>query len=804
MDEEEFYENLKNFHGPEKYFELTLTNPFPTKVDLFRFYQCIRRSGDSIESAITTRWHDICSEIGVTNPSDTVTPEEAHKASSYFCDLFLDFHYPNHSSTHVKEINEKNKPTTPSEYINKNSDSNDGIKYQKVDWTAEHSVNQYRGSKLIPTNTSNATNAANTIHNTIQNVFSDKNNSDEMSSVIDDDWKLPLYQNVPSAYKMRSKMDPTTKLLEESEYSESEEDEELLYDIIYEISKYIIGRIELEYSLKILLKTLIISNLPDIPNLISTLSLINYQYINQLTKSHQPQETRPTRRIVILVNNILILIVRNSFINYENSSAGDTLDSAIDDKLTLYDQATVALKSLQHSTIILFKLLSTGNNLGFNHVDSGLANDNFKLSDTLNNILLLIKYLIVISTSQWQFDLLHLFINQVLSSLISATNTKDPVDSEGANTRDNRDGIGATEDLVNECVLESLEVFFKGCNEMCKKLKSQFSFKTVLDLYTLAVRILKCEGVGNSLKREIFELLLTFHTYFHFSNRHMHDNMRFILKLFIHTLINSTHNTIPITKGSDTTVLNQLNTVNTNTLDNNAVDDNTVDEVNNNVENDVIDSSIYNKEEIDKFDPNFKRRKITSEVNHTNTTPTTKDTTNTSKHLINSVEMENHTNVNNATMSNEEVEDVDDDLDDEETLDTVYCNESVGKEEQLTLEDSISFLQFYYKTVFGIFANQSTTSTTQHTNNTKDIDLDGNNGSEMMNEIICKCIEKLLEYPFCAEILEKNYDKLLECAFKERSRSLWSLIHNLMSKCSHFKLNCSEANYYITHFKQIL
>ncbi|EAN33401.1 ARID/BRIGHT DNA binding domain protein [Theileria parva strain Muguga] len=861
MDEEEFYENLKNFHGPEKYLELSQTNLFGAKLDLFRFYKCIRRFGNLTESMIITHWREICSEIGVLNPSDSVPPDEAQKASRYFCDLFFNFNYPNYSATHVTKYDEATNSSSSSEYINtiSNSDDENGISYKNVVWMANHFLNQQKSSihhttgtpnthstdtnttahttpntKNTDTNsTPNTHNTVNTFHNTTNTL--DSNNSvnsvdiNPVNSVSDEQWKLSIYENnAPLTYESQTKVGNEYSIVEESNDSESEEDEDLVYDIIYELSKYIIGRIELEYSLKILLKTLIISNLPDIPNLISTLSLINFQYTSELTKS---QQTESNIKIIITVNNILILIVRNSFINYEDSSTGDTIDNGINDKLTLYDQATVCLNSLQHSTITLFKLFTSNKNR-VNVLDMYSESDILRLSDTLNSILLLIKYLIIISTSQWQFDLLHLFINQVLSSLINNINSSGAGSAVigTCNTVGNTSD-GATE-VVNEHVLESLQVFMKGCNELCKKLKSKFSLKTIVDLYTLSVRILKSEALSNSLKKEIFELLLTIHTYFHFSNHHMHNNIQFVLQCFIHNLVNPTHTTV--NTGSAVNSSNSANTSNCVNSSNGVKSDNRVSG--------------------DNYDSIFKRRKRSRDENMKcvfnnpdNTNTTTNASNNTSNHTntgatnisTNRDGMDNKADVNvnmECSVKSEENDgntpEGDDsvvgtignnssDANGKKSVDVgegncVENNEGVRENEQLTLEDSISFLQFYYKTVFGIFANQSATlpildNTNDNDNNKanntnkdkdkmNDVDVDENE----MNEIICKCIEKLLEYSFCSEMLEKNYEKLLECAFKEHSKSLWSLIHKLLSKCSHFTLNCSNTNYHITHFKQIL
>ncbi|UKJ87704.2 membrance occupation and recognition nexus protein 1 [Theileria orientalis] len=741
---------------------------------------------------------------------------------------------------------------------------------------------------------------------------------------------------------------------------------DLVRNIIHEVAKYLMSGYEIETCLTIILKSLTVVKLPNIPGLCKHMTYINIQFSKELIKTKDFKVQKEILTILDLLCNILSLIIRDSFVEFLKHSYDNT-----------YQQSTLCMESLQVTSCVLFlKINEEFQNNKFKHndftldpntqkgpqdavkaskkalskkakpknknkcnllrskqsseskvtnpdfhstvntlhsqlydnvfgspkhtVDSNEPNeedpyiteckriireyikninktknkenvngnvnnndyknkhasndvykddwdsdvfeekdDSINHLEILSNMFLLIKYLSVISTELWQYDMICGFIDPFMSTAF-----KEIVDNKAP-------GYWLWNDFQ-----EALCRLFSSCYFLSQKLEGKMKMGTVMNVYMISAALIGEKSISKILFRKIVQMILSFHIHFDFQMyKSMNGAIKGICEILVQTVTRSITSNMD---GDSEDKLVQKDNVSwytpgslehidsyTNRSDKTQGMDCLFVNTNNPVANPWSsvprDYAVLKKEPAEYSESSSSDfESIIDYVKLGNESENDGDKKSRSK-------KSRAGKKGNSKASKESKKDPDQvkrwDPGKEARLNknyqVLFGPGSFPQASHPTLEESVSFLQDYYRSILGIRAKKGYSGLPVRMDTMLQRDLDSESATrldssrstekagsitgdrhnlndfnehrfrpnigngrhlkrgpamidddiydtlkefENTREIACLCIAKMSEYDFCLDIIKCNYNKILECAYNDPSaRFLWSVIHKIQS-----------------------
>ncbi|UKK00113.2 membrance occupation and recognition nexus protein 1 [Theileria orientalis] len=467
-------------------------------------------------------------------------------------------------------------------------------------------------------------------------------------------------------------------------------------------------------------------------------------------------------------------------------------------------------------------------------------NDSINHLEILSNIFLLIKYLSVISTELWQYDMITSFIDPFLKTVF-----KEIVDNK------------APEYWLWDDFQEALCTLFSSCYFLSQKLEGKMNMDTVMNLYIISATLLGEQRISKILFRKIVQMILSFHIHFDFQMyKTMNWAIKSICEILVQTVISSITNNMD--KNSEDKLVRRENVSWYTPESVDHIDSNRnrrsdkvqyMDKLFLNTNNPVANpwSSVPKDYPVLKKEPseysessNSDFESIIDYVNLGNDTEKEGDKGSKSKksHVGKGGDLKAS---NKSKKEDGPVKrgDRDKEASLSKKLQDLFGRGPFAQGNHPTLEESVSFLQDYYRSVLGIGSKrgysavplrmstrlqtqsdsesatvvdssrstQKAGSSTGDRHNGNDVNenrfrRDVSNGQQLKEEpimiddkvydalkefentreIVCLCIAKMSEYSFCLDIIKSNYNKILECAYNDHSaRFFWPVIHKIQS-----------------------
>ncbi|BAM38677.1 membrance occupation and recognition nexus protein 1 [Theileria orientalis strain Shintoku] len=481
--------------------------------------------------------------------------------------------------------------------------------------------------------------------------------------------------------------------------------------------------------------------------------------------------------------------------------------------------------------------------------------------EILSNIFMLIKFLSVISTELWQYDMICGLIDPFLKTAFKEIEDKK-----------------TPEYWLWDDFQEALCTLFTSCYYLSEKIKGKMKMSTVINLYMISASLLAERSVSKILFRKIVQMILSFHANFDFQMyKSMNRAIKGICEILVQMVTSSIGKKVERSTECKSARKESVKWYTQKSVDHidpstNRRADKTayMDKLFLNADNPVAnpwsavpkdypavkkEPSEHSESSISDFESIIDYVKLGVEADKVGHRRSGSRKSRGSKGGSLRTQRASEVEAERERMKDAEKEDCAD-----RTLEDLFGRESVPQTTKPSLEESVSFLQDYYRSVLGIGARgcdaghaarvgaapqtdedaesatrlDSSRSTRKSGCSTSD-ERDDNDCSERRfrrdpgdgqrvkqeapliddevyealskfentREIVCLCIAKMSEYSVGLEVVKRNYNGILECAYNDRSaRSLWPVIHRIQSDQS-LEARARVSDYELVSIKEV-
>ncbi|AFZ80464.1 hypothetical protein BEWA_033170 [Theileria equi strain WA] len=808
MTESNFLKCLQEFHGADKWSDLSSRTVLGQNINLFRFYESAKRRGGVTATVIMTCWREICVEIGVINSDDSVSLEEARKASQYFLECFNNFNYQeslDSESTNdsSKALEQKVPEEGPPNVISDKQEQSKSRKNAQVPdeenliWMAKQHIK--------------------TIAPKVRVFFKNGGiglRGGDVPFNADTQWILPSYdKSLPLPYNTQYKVAYAAKMAadlpnflsrlttddavpakDNSSAAESMSIETVCKGIISEVMKLLITRQDVDVCLDVIFKAITLSNVSRVPGLHKQILSITMEISKELSDSNDYFRQREIVSMLNLSCGIVDALVFNSFNSPSNPEVlPDNLENSSQETLYFLESlraASCALFKRVHRLFSTFSKNAARNNsinrrrsrtvgsIGpfdtyFSPGDHGVllerknsakyVNDICDVNagiqvivSSLNTIINLCKS----AKSPFQIDILSLYFGNLSEVFVNTLQ----------NNRVPRYWLWKEFQYL-------LCIFLTSACEYFNKASLSTHIKIVKYLHIISLALLHEQKLQGNTLVKVLELLNVL-------NNSDLNVVGFMKPLILCTCKILTERAIEITRG------NLLSTLDLNKF---CMKEN---------EPPILQ---YDKCSDEKY---FNPLILNNDSNQGFSFRLSKAPKLTGLDLPGFFNCECNPLLNPWSLLlgepwNSKI------IKNENTkrkcniLQRLFCDDVVSPNKAVPVEDAVSYLQLCYKYIFGLSYKISQKNSLNEANKCESNAVV--NRTPTANELVFQCLTKLTRYDFCLSEISAMERTFLECAFSdsEHSKLVWPLIHILMSGTCKGDYKCPDEPYQVSFVNHI-